>query len=332
MLVNSKYKIGVLMIGVMVILLSGIHLFFGTIDISISDFVDSFVKYDENNLSHLVLWELRIPRTITAIIAGASLSLAGMIMQTLFQNPLAGPYILGVNSGASLTVALGTLTGISFFQTNLGILGSALIGAFLFGIIILFFSYFFKSLLSLLLIGIMLGSFTSAITSILLAIGSPENIKVFTLWGMGSLQKVEYGQTLYLITCFLIALLALAKQFKAINAMLLGENGARNLGINIRLARISLISITALLSGVITAFCGPISFVGLAIPNLSRVLFKTTDHKTLSIFNILLGAFFLLFADLITILFESSLYIPINAITALIGAPFIMFIVIKKIK
>jgi len=330
--VSSAYKRSLILLPITLGLLAFTHVLSGKFDITFSELVSSFTRFDPNDLNHVIIQEFRVPRTLTAILAGASLSLAGMLMQTLFQNPLAGPYILGINSGAAFTVALGTLTGISFFQSDAGLLGSALIGAFIFGLIILTFSFFLRNIVSLLLIGIMIGSFTSAITSILLSISTPENMKIFTLWGLGSLQKVESGQIVFIFISFVIGVLLLLTQLKGINALVLGENAASSLGINLRSLRIAMISITALLAGMVTAFCGPISFVGLAIPNLSRIIFKTANHRKLTYANTILGAHFLLIADLITIWFEPIILIPINAITALIGAPFIMLIIIKKLK
>lgn len=310
---------------------AGWHLVAGQIDIRLGDHMNAWIDFDAENTKHLLVREFRFPRLLMAILSGSALSVSGMLMQTLFRNPLAGPYILGINSGASLAVATGLLTGFSFLESDLGLVSLALIGAVIFGFIILSFSVFTKNSLSLLLIGIMLGSFTSAITQLIQSVSSAESIKNFMLWGMGSLQQVELGQTPVIILVFFVGIVLTIFLIKPLNAMILGDDAAFSLGIHIKKTRILTIITTAILAGLITAFCGPIAFVGLAIPNLSRMLFRTQDHFTLLFANLLLGSIFMVLSDIIVQSMEHELVIPINVITSIIGAPFVVFIILKRL-
>jgi iron complex transport system permease protein len=227
-------------------------------------------------------------------------------------------------------VATGLLTGFSFLNTNLGVVTLSLIGAFVFGLIILGLSTFVRNTVSLLLVGIMLGSFTSAITSLIQSISSPESLKNFMMWGMGSLQATEFDQIPLIFVVFIIGIALTSLLMKPLNALVLGEEAALSLGIPVKRTRIILIGITALLAGCITAYCGPIAFVGLAIPNLCRILFRTQDHTTLLLSNILLGSIFMLFCDILIQSLEHQLVLPINVITSIIGAPFVVFIILKR--
>jgi len=265
------------------------------------------------------------------IIAGSGLSIAGLLMQTMFNNPLAGPYVLGINSGSSLFVAFSIMTGIPFLTSDIGTISSALIGAFIFGLIILSFSFVVRSHVSLLLIGIMLGSFTSAFVSILQSMSDASQLKLFTMWAMGSLQQVEMAQIPLILTFFIIGVIASLFVIKPLNALILGETQALMLGIHIKYIRLVLIIITAILTGVITAYCGPIAFVGLAVPNLVKLLFKTQSHGVLLFGCFLIGSLFLLLCDISVQLLESAVHIPINALTSIIGAPFVIVIVLKRL-
>lgn len=308
-----------------------LHLSIGQIQLSSADFYNALFNYNDSETGQLLVREFRFPRLVMAIVAGSSLAIAGMLMQTLFNNPLAGPYVLGINSGASLAVALGTLSGINFFSSNFGLIGLALIGALVFGFIVLGFSLFVRNSLSLLLVGIMIGSFTSAITSLLQTISSADSLKVFTIWGMGSLQQVELSQLGIITLFFIIGLFLSFFLIKPLNALVLGENASLLLGIPVKNLRVIIIIITALLAGLVTAFCGPIAFVGLAIPNLCKMLFKTQQHLVLLLGNILLGALFLISCDILVQGLEPFILVPINVITSIVGAPFVIFIILKRL-
>ncbi len=328
---EKRHRILLIIALVLLPVLAYFHLTIGQIQLSSADFYNAVFNYSDSETAQLLVREFRLPRLIMAIVAGSSLAIAGMLMQTLFNNPLAGPYILGINSGASLAVALGTLSGISLFSSNIGLIGLALIGALVFGFIVLGFSLFVRNSLSLLLVGIMIGSFTSAITSLLQTISSADSLKVFTIWGMGSLQQVELSQIGIITVFFILGIFFSFFLIKPLNALVLGENASLLLGVPVKNLRIIIIVITALLAGLVTAFCGPIAFVGLAIPNLCKMLFKTQQHLVLLLGNILLGALFLISCDILVQGLEPFILVPINVITSIVGAPFVIFIILKRL-
>lgn len=321
-----------LILSISLIALMSLHLFSGKLPVSMKDFYDSMFNFDVNNTQQIIAREFRIPRLTISLLAGAGLAVSGMLMQTLFNNPLAGPYVLGINSGSSLLVALSLMTGFSFFHSDLGIIFSALLGAMIFGFIILGVSYYLKSHISLLLVGLMLGSFTGAIITVLQSMTTAQELKAYTIWTMGSLQQTQFEQLPIIILIFIIGIIVCIFLIKPLNVLVLGEKSSEILGINIKRVRILTISVTAILTGLITAFCGPIAFVGLAVPNITRIILKTQSHGKLLVANILVGALFLVISDSIIQLLENYIQIPINAFTSLIGAPIIILIVIKKLK
>ena len=332
MSIKGPNKILFPLVGLGIVLLSFVSLLIGDIATDAMDVFNSVFDYSENNLSELVIREIRIPRVCIALIAGAALSVAGMLMQTLFQNPLAGPYVLGINSGASLLVALGILSGSVFLSSEIGLIGSALLGAFIFGIFILFTASFLRNQIGLLLFGVMLGSFVSAIITILELSSEAESLKSFAMWSMGSLNGVTIEQLPIICTAFILGSVASLFLVNPLNILVLGEEECRLMGYNVKRLRLMIVFITALYTGLITAFCGPVAFVGLAIPNLTRMLFKTQDHKLLLFANLMFGALFLLGCDILIQVMSAWVLIPINALTSLIGAPFVIYILIRKIR
>ncbi|MEJ6582549.1 MAG: iron ABC transporter permease [Crocinitomicaceae bacterium] len=332
MSISRRHTINIFVLLLLLPTIALVHLFVGQIGVDSSDYFNALFHYDTSDSYQIIAREIRIPRMFMAIIAGAGLSIAGLLMQTLFNNPLAGPYVLGINSGASLFVAFSIMTGIPFFTSTLGITANALIGAFVFGIIILFFSRFLRSQVSLLLVGLMLGSFTGAIVSLTQTISEADELKVFTLWALGSLQKVKFEQLLPIFSAFTIGILLTTLTSKSLNILVIGEENARLLGVNIKRSRLFIISLTALFTGLVTAFCGPIAFIGLAVPNLVRMIFKTQSHITLLISSALTGAIFILLCDICIQLIEAHFMIPINVFTSIVGAPFVVFIILKKLR
>lgn len=309
-----------------------IHLFAGQIEVSTSDVFNGLFNYNEESVNQLIVREIRFPRMIMAIISGASLSIAGLLMQTLFNNPLAGPYVLGINSGSSLFVALSIMTGIPFFTSELGLITNALLGAFIFGLFILFFSRLVRTQVSLLLIGLMLGSFISAFVSLLQSASDAQELKIFTLWALGSLQKVDFDQLPIIIGTAFIGIFGAFFIVKPLNILVLGESEAKLLGVNIRRTRLIIIAITAVLTGLITAFCGPIAFVGLAVPNLVRIIFKTQNHSILVFASLLFGGIFILICDIFIQWIEPHFMLPINVLTSMVGAPLVIFFIIKRLR
>lgn len=309
-----------------------IHFMSGHLDIGFGDLINSLFHFDETNTNQLIAREVRIPRMFTALIAGAGLSVAGLLMQTLFNNPLAGPYVLGINSGASLFVAFSIMTGIPFLSSDFGIITNALLGALIFGLIISLFSELVRSQISLLLIGIMLGSFTSAIVSLLEVSSNASELKIFTLWSLGSLSRIEFDQIPLISLVFIIGIVGSLFLVKPLNLLVLGQNQARLLGLNYKRTRFVIIGITAILTGLITAFCGPIAFVGLAVPNLVRILLKTQHHGLLIVSCAFIGGIFVLLCDALIQALENYMLIPINVLTSIIGAPIVVLLILRKLR
>lgn len=286
---------------------------------------------DFNNSDSFILFkEIRFPRTVTAILAGGSISIAGLLMQTLFKNTLAGPSILGITSGSSLFVALYTMAGIQLFSSNWDIISAGIIGALLFSIIILFFSKYVRQQTTLLIIGMMLGSFTNSTIQIIENQTVAEKLQAYNFWGFGSLQHVYIEQIPLILLTFTLAFLMIISHIKPLNTIVLGETTAQHLGIQVNKTRFVIIISTAIFTGVTTAFCGPISFVGLAVPNLVKIWFRTTNQTILLIASAFIGSVFLLFCDCIILCLEDIVQIPLNSITSLIGAPFVVWLLLKK--
>lgn len=309
-----------------------LHLMSGQIELSFSSYWQALFDFHPKDTYHVLIREFRIPRMMMALVAGAGLSLSGMLMQTLFKNPLAGPYVLGINSGASLLIAVSMMTGIQFFQSNFGLIGTALIGAIGAGLLMMSVARRLTSQISLLLVGLMFGSFTAALVTMIESKAGAESLKSFTMWSMGSLQQVTFEQLPLILGTFVLSLIWMFLLVKPLNVLVLGEKSAGMLGIHIQRTRFFILGLTALLAGLVTAFCGPIAFVGMAIPNLTRILFRTSNHSVLIWGNLLIGALFLLGIDSFIQLLEGQFSIPLNAFTSLIGAPFVVFLVMRKIK
>lgn len=285
-----------------------------------------------------IILKFRLPKAITAATAGAALGISGLMMQTFFRNPLAGPFVLGINSGASLGVALvvlstgavgGTLLAGFGLTGDLLMAGAAALGAGTTMLLVLLVASRVQSSMTLLILGLMMGYFTSAIVSLLLYFAIPDRIQAYINWTFGSFNSVTWDQMPILVGSVIIGLLIAIFLTKSLNALLLGEGYARSLGINIQWVRIAIITATAILAGATTAFCGPIGFIGIAIPHLCRSLFNTSDHRALVPGTILMGAIIALFASLIAEVPGDTLILPLNAVTALIGAPVVIMVIIR---
>jgi iron complex transport system permease protein len=286
--------------------------------------------------NEFIFWQIRFPKTITAIIAGSTLSVAGLILQIIFRNPLAGPYVLGISSGASLMVAFGILAGNSISMTYDFLLGKTFIvvcavaGSFFVTLLILAVSKKVQNNIVLLLIGLMFSQICGAIQISLEYFADPNSLKSFVVWGMGSLANTT-NKDLYVYAPVAILFVAAMTFFiKPLNALLLGQSYATNLGINFGRSRFYLILISSVLTGVTTAFCGPIAFVGIAVPILSRMIFKTSKQHIHFVSCILLGSIILLFSDSLSNTVMSGVTLPINMITTLIGAPLVIYLMFKN--
>lgn len=294
----------------------------------------------ENDAWQAIILKIRLPRTITAVLAGAALSVAGLQMQTLFRNPLAGPSVLGITAGASLGVAAVMLAAGSattaFTVRALGLSGSwlvviaASIGAALVLLAILAISYRIRDNVVMLIVGIMVANITIAIVSIWQYFSNPEQIQEYILWTFGSLGGVTSDQLSILSVIIGFGILMTFFLSKTLNALLLGEDYAQSMGLNIRKSRFAIIGVTSILAGAITGFCGPIGFVGIAVPHLTRSFLNTSDHRVLIPSCVLVGAILMLVCDIISQVPGSNTVLPVNAITAMIGSPIVIWIIVKR--
>lgn len=286
-----------------------------------------------------IVWKFRVPKALTAALAGAALAVSGLQMQTLFRNPLADPFVLGVSSGASLGVALVVLTigstgtllvaSLGFFG-ELGLAAAAAAGAGLVLGTVLLVARRIQNTLSLLILGLMFGYLTSALVSLLIYFSAPERVQAFNLWASGNFGGVTWGQMQVYAPVVLFGLGLALLLPKPLNALLLGEAYARSLGVNVPRARRFIILSSALLAGVVTAFCGPVGFIGIAVPHLCRSLFNTGDHRVLVPTSILLGATVALLADVIAQLPGGQQVLPVNVITSLFGVPVIVWVLLRQ--
>lgn len=284
-----------------------------------------------------IIINFRLPKAFTAILVGIGLSISGLLMQTLFRNPLAGPYVLGLSSGSSLGVAFVILSAGIFPQflaeivlSSYGIILASCMGSFLVLLMVLIVSKKIKDTATILIVGLMFSSFTSAFVSILTYFSSAEQLQKFTFWSMGNLGNLSWKNIQILAIVVLIGLFLSLLSIKALDSLLLGENYAKSMGLNIKKSRYIIIIATSLLAGSITAFAGPIAFVGLAVPHLSKLLFQTSNHKILFWSTILIGAIIMLFCDTVSQLPGLDFTLPINAITSIIGAPIVIWLLVRK--
>ncbi|WP_279093590.1 iron ABC transporter permease [Alistipes finegoldii] len=279
-----------------------------------------------------IILKIRLLKAVTALFAGAALAASGLQMQTLFRNPLAGPYVLGISSGAGLGVALfllgAPLLGVSAhsFVQSLGIAGAAWLGAALVLLIVMAVSSRIKDIMVILILGMMFGSGVSSMVEILQYLSSEAALKSFVIWTMGSLGDVTGGNLALMLPVITAGLVLSVAVIKPLNLLLLGENYARTMGLNVQRTRTLLFLSTVLLAGTVTAFCGPVGFIGLAVPHLARMLFASADHRVLMPASMLSGAALLLVCDLIS----KSLALPINTVTALMGIPVVIVVVVRN--
>ena len=273
-----------------------------------------------------IILQSRFPQAITALLAGAALAVSGLMLQTLFQNPLVGPSILGISNGANLGVAIVMLYSGGIFS----VLSAAFVGALAVLLIILYFSTKIKSNVLVLIVGIMVGYLASSGISILNALASSENIRSYVLWGLGSFSNVPLKQLLLYSIIISSGLIASILLIKPLNILLLGENYASNLGIRIQRTRIFILIVTGFLTATVTAFCGPVSFIGLATPHVARMLLKTSNQRVLLPATLLLGSAIALLCNLLIILPLGNSLLPLNAVTPLLGAPVIVYLIVKQ--
>ncbi|WP_253187447.1 iron ABC transporter permease [Mangrovimonas sp. DI 80] len=316
-----------------------VNITLGSVSIPLKEIFNSLFGNIENQSWQYIILNFRLPKAITAILVGSGLGISGLLMQTLFRNPLAGPFVLGISSGASLGVALvilgaGTFGGFlsTFLISKWSIVIAASLGSLLVLLAVLAMSVKVRDTMAILIIGLMFGSITAAVVSVLSYFSSAEKLQQYIFWGFGSLGNLSWNELLVFFCIYALGLLLSVTSIKALNTLLLGENYAKSLGLNIKQSRLVIIFATSLLAGTITAFAGPIAFIGLAIPHMVRQVFNTSNHKILLPAVFLLGAIIMLICDSIAQLPHSDFTLPINAITSLIGAPVVIWLLVRKQK
>jgi len=336
--IKRTYKFSFVVLAIAFGLSVVLNLSFGSISIPFGETMKSVFGGELTNTSwDYIIWNYRIPKALTAVLVGSGLALSGLLMQTLFRNPLAGPFVLGISSGASLGAALlimgaSLLSGITDFSlaNDISLALAASLGSFLVLLAVIVVASKVKDTMALLIIGLMFGSITGAIVSVLSYFTNAEKLQQFIYWSLGSLGNLSWGQLVLLCGIVILGLILSIASIKSLNAYLLGENYAKSLGVNLKKARFLIIIATGLLAGSVTAFAGPIAFVGLAVPHLTRQLFRTTNHRILVPAVVLYGAILMLICDTIAQLPGSASVLPINAITSILGAPVVIWLLIRK--
>jgi len=313
-----------------------LDLFLGSVVIKPVDVIRAIFGNSGSNVETIVM-QFRLPKALTSVFVGIALSLSGLQMQTLFRNPLAGPYVLGVSSGASLGVAI-VILGFSSGLVSAGLQGfgnwilviSAWTGAGAVMMLIMFISSRLRDIMTILILGIMLASGLSAIVSIMQYFSSESMLKAYVIWTMGSLGNLSSGQLNVLMISVSVGIFISILSIKRLNALLLGENYAGSMGLNVKASRTLIFACTSILAGSVTAFCGPIGFVGIAVPHIVRNIFKTSDHAILVPGSILAGGIVMTVSDIVSQLPGSESVLPINSVTSLIGIPVVIWIILRN--
>ena len=337
---QKKYTKHFIFLSVLLIFLFLCNISLGSVSIPFKEVLNTLIgKVPIKDSWETIIINFRLPKAITAILVGSGLSICGLLMQTLFRNPLAGPFVLGISSGASLGVAFlilgsslfgGLLLSSSFSIWSLPIAAS--LGAFLVLSAVIIAANKVRNTMSILIIGLMFGSLTAAIISVLAYFSEASQIQQYLFWSFGSLGNLSWNEISVFAIIYTIGILGTIFVIKPLNSYLLGENYAKSLGINVKKSRNVILLITSILTGVITAFSGPIAFIGLAAPHIAKMLFASSNHKILLPAVAIIGAIVLLICDMIAQLPTSEFTLPINAITSLFGAPIVIWLLIRKKK
>ena len=325
-------------LAIMLILFFFLDLFLGSVTIGPGEIIRSLFN-NSDDTTRTILTQFRLPKAITALTVGIALSISGLQMQTLFRNPMAGPYVLGLSSGASLGVAF-VILGFSAELSpesirglgNWAIAAASWIGAGLVMLLIMMISSRVKNIMTVLILGIMLSSAISAIVSIMQYFSNETMLKAYVIWTMGSLGNLTSSQLTVMLLSVMAGSILCLISVKMLNALLLGEDYARSIGLDVRKSRYVIIAGTSILAGTITAFCGPIGFIGIAVPHLARIIFRTSDHKILIPGTILAGAVIMLASDIISQMPGSDNVLPVNSVTALIGIPVVVWVILRDQK
>ncbi|CAM1372521.1 Iron ABC transporter [Tenacibaculum litopenaei] len=340
MLTKTTYRWYFLVLVIALLMLLMLNISIGSVRIPFDDIFAALTGQEVSKRSwEVIIWNYRLPKALTALMVGSGLAVSGLLMQTLFRNPLAGPFVLGISSGASLGVALfilgsglfGGLFSTHIFQ-NSSLAMAASAGSFLVLSGVILAANRVRNTMSILIIGLMFGSLTSSIISILTYFSEATEIQQYQFWSFGSLGNLSWKELGVFFGIYSLAMIGTFSVIKPLNSFLLGEYYAKSLGINIKKSRNIILLITSLLTGVITAFAGPIAFVGLAVPHIAKLLFTSSNHKVLLPAVSILGALVLLICDTIAQLPNSAFVLPINAITSLFGAPVVIWLLLRKKK
>lgn len=335
-----KYRIPFLLLLLVLVFCFILNISLGSVAIPFKNTLNAIFSGNIQNESwEYIIWNYRIPKAFTALLVGSGLALSGLLMQTLFRNPLAGPFVLGISSGASLGAAL-LIMGSSLFSgiltfgfvTNVSLAIASSLGSFLVLLAVMTVASRVKDTMALLIIGLMFGSVTTAVVSVLSYFTNAEKLQQYIYWSFGSLGNLSWSQLSLLAGIILIGTLFGIVSIKTLNALLLGENYAHSLGVDLKKSRYTIIIATGLLAGGVTAFAGPIAFIGLAVPHLTRQIFNTTDHKILVPAVLVYGGIIMLLCDTVAQLPNSVNVLPINAITSILGAPVVIWLLVRKRK
>ena len=332
----SKGSVYCLLLGIVIFLLFALNIFVGSVSIPVADTLHILAGNQVKPSWQYIILESRLPQALTALLAGGALAVSGLMLQTAFRNPLAGPSIFGINSGAGLGVALVMLflggsisAGSVSFTGFVAVMVAAFIGAMSVMALIFFFSTFVRNHVMLLIIGIMIGYIANSAISLLNYFATDEGVRSYMVWGLGSFGGVSMRMMPWFCLVSIAGLLGSLLLIKPLNALMLGDNYAENLGINIVRVRNWLLVVTGLLTAITTTFCGPVAFIGLAVPHMARLLLTTDNHRSLLPATMLMGAVIALLCNLICCLPGESGLIPLNAVTPLIGAPVIIYVIMR---
>ena len=316
--IDQRILVGFALLIALIAILSYLTLFSGAVGLSWSDLSFKGAHYD--SVEARIFWQIRVPRLVAAVLSGISLAVAGLSLQTLFRNPLAGPFVLGISSGASLGVALSLLAGFTF--GHFGVLSGAAIGALVVTAIVMFVASRFENSTILLIVGLLMGYFIDALVSLLIMGSDAESLRVYVSWGMGSFGRLTFDGIWIFALCTVVGLVLVTLSIRYLNAARMGDDFAKGLGVNVRQGRVMVLLGASLLAAASTAFCGPVAFVGIAVPHLSFMLFKTSNHRVLMPASALYGVVLCLAAS------QFSKF-PLNAVLSLVGVPVVLWVIVR---
>lgn len=329
-------RIRLLLLALLTIVLMVSNIFVGAVTIPPASILKILSGHSiGNDAIEFIVTQIRIPQSITALLAGSSLALSGLLLQTLFRNPLAGPSILGITSGASLGVAIillltGGIGGsITSFLTQISVTAGALIGSFCMLMVLIFLAKRLQNNLTILIAGMMMGYLSNSLVTLLTASGTAKGVQSYVMWGMGTFSGVSFDNLQWFGLISLISFIIVIFLIKPLNLLLLGDNYAANLGVNIKKTRLWLLLASGLMAGVVTAYCGPIGFIGMAMPHVGRLITRSDDHRHLIPATLLLGASLALLCNLLSVL-PKGYIIPINALTPIAGIPVVLYVILRK--